>query len=80
MSYMEKKTSKRQSTIVSLSDQNAKEIQDIKEQKAQMLQEYEDKKAQLRTVMMEKENHLSKTKQELTDLQEYKVSYIRAAA
>ena len=42
---MEKKTSKRQTTIISLSDQNQKEIQDIKEEKRQMLDEYEAKKA-----------------------------------
>ena len=44
MSYMEKKTSKRQTTIISLSDQNQKEINDIYEQKRQMLEEYEQKK------------------------------------
>ena len=49
MSYMEKKTSKRQSTIISLSDQNAKEIQDIHDQKRQMLEEYEEKKAGMGT-------------------------------
>ena len=45
MSYMEKKTSKRQTAIISLSDQNHKEIQDIKDQKQEMLDEYESKKA-----------------------------------
>ena len=42
---MEKKTSKRQTTIISLSDQNQKEIQDIKTEKQDMLDEYEAKKA-----------------------------------
>ena len=42
---MEKKTSKRQTTIISLSDQNQKQIQDIKDEKRQMLEEYEAKKA-----------------------------------
>ena len=41
---MEKKTSKRQSTIISLSDQNQKEIQDIKEEKKKMLEEFAKKK------------------------------------
>ena len=45
MSYMEKKTNKRQTTIISLSDQNQKEINDIKEEKRMMLEEYEEKKA-----------------------------------
>ena len=45
MSYMEKKTSKRQTTIISLSDQNQKQIQDIRDEKKQMIDEYEEKKA-----------------------------------
>merc|ERR1711976_607246 len=72
MSYMEKKTSKRQTAIISLSDQNQKEINDIYEQKRQMLEEYEQKKDSLRSILMEKENLLSKTKKELEDLQEFK--------
>lgn len=73
MSYMEKKTHKRQTTIVTLSDQNTKEIQDIRDQKEKMLAAYEEKKAKLRAIMLEKEAALSKTKQELDDLAEYKV-------
>ena len=45
MSYMEKKTNKRQTTIISLSDYNAKEIQDIKDAKAKLLAEFEEKKS-----------------------------------
>ena len=45
MSYMEKKTHKRQTTIISLSDQNQKEINDIKEHKRIMLEDYDQKKA-----------------------------------
>ena len=41
---MAKKTQKRQTTIVSLSDRNQKELQDIRDQKEQILKEYEDKK------------------------------------
>ncbi len=44
MSYMEKKTSKRQTTIISLSDQNQKEIQDIREEKKAMLDKYDETK------------------------------------
>ena len=47
MSYMEKKTAKRQTTIISLSDQNQKEIQDIQSQKQHMLEEFDQKKAGL---------------------------------
>ncbi|ELU12619.1 hypothetical protein CAPTEDRAFT_218925 [Capitella teleta] len=72
MSYMEKKTNKRQITIISLSDHNQKEINDIREQKRQMLEDYEHKKTNLRSILMEKENMLAKTKQELDDLREFK--------
>jgi len=72
MSYMEKKTTKRQTTIVSLSDHNQKEIQDIQDQKANMLEEYSMKKEALRAILMEKEHMLTKTKDELKDLQEFK--------
>ena len=44
MSYMEKKTNKRQTTIISLSDYNAKEIQDIRDAKAKLLADFEEKK------------------------------------
>ena len=44
MSYMSKKAHKRQSTIVTLSDQNQQEIRMIHEQKEQMLKEYDEKK------------------------------------
>ena len=45
MSYMAKKTQKRQSAIVSLSDRNAFEIQQTNNHKAQMLKDYEDTKS-----------------------------------
>ena len=74
MSYMEKKTHKRQTSIVTLSDQNTKEIQDIRDQKEKMLAAYEEKKSKLRAIMMEKEAALGKLKGELDELNEYKVS------
>jgi len=68
MSYMEKKTHKRQTSIITLSDQNTKEIQDIRDQQERML-----KKSKLRAIMLEKEAALAKIKQELDDLGDYKV-------
>lgn len=44
MSYMAKKTQKRQTTIISLSDSNQQELENIKKQREQMLKEYNDKK------------------------------------
>ncbi|KAK3705175.1 hypothetical protein QZH41_013963 [Actinostola sp. cb2023] len=71
MSYMSKKTQKRQTTIISLSDRNQQEIQDINEQKETLLKDYEQKKEGLKTVMLEKEAELARTKNELADLEEY---------
>ena len=44
MSYMAKKTQKRQTTIISLSDSNQQELENIKHQREQMLKEYQEKK------------------------------------
>lgn len=44
MSYMAKKTQKRQTTIISLSDSNQQELDNIKQQREQMLKEYQEKK------------------------------------
>ena len=44
MSYMAKKTQKRQTTIISLSDSNQQELENIKQQREQMLKEYQEKK------------------------------------
>lgn len=44
MSYMAKKTQKRQTTIISLSDSNQQELENIRQQREQMLKEYQDKK------------------------------------
>jgi Domain of unknown function (DUF4515) len=44
MSYMEKKTAKRQMTIVSLSDYNKKKIDDLKREEEEVTAEFEKKK------------------------------------
>ena len=43
MSYMEKKTTKRQTTIITLSDHNKQEIRNIELQKEIMEEEFDDK-------------------------------------
>ena len=45
MSYMSKKASMRQNSIVTLSDQNKKEIEDISKQKEEMVKIFEEKRA-----------------------------------
>ncbi|XP_071960781.1 coiled-coil domain-containing protein 166-like [Antedon mediterranea] len=72
MSYMAKKAHKRQTTIITLSDQNQEEIRQINQQKESMLREYEVKKKVLREELMEKDSELAKTNKELQELDEYK--------
>lgn len=72
MSYMAKKTHKRQTTIVSLSDQNQKELEKINAQKEQMLSDYEEKKNKLKAALLEKESLLTKARKEFQDLGEYR--------
>ena len=89
MSYMSKKSQKRQSTIVTLSDRNDAELKSVRQQTAHMMSEYERRKdgpsflqatrpstfsLGLRTIMLEKESELAKTERELNDLDEYRVS------
>jgi len=73
MSYMSKKTQKRQSAIVSLSDRNAFEIQQINNQKAKMLKDYEEKKSALQEEIMTKEIELAAVQKDLDSLKEYQV-------
>nr|CAB3228240.1 coiled-coil domain-containing protein 166-like [Phallusia mammillata] len=72
MSYMAKKTHKRQTTIISLSDQNQRELEKINRQKQLMLTDYEEKKSALKASLLEKENLLTKAKKEYQDLAEYR--------
>ncbi|XP_050393685.2 coiled-coil domain-containing protein 153 [Patella vulgata] len=72
MSYIEKKTSKRQTTIITLSDHNKQQIKNIKLEKQLMEEEYDEKKKALEGMLLEKQHLSEKTTQELTDLQEYK--------
>lgn len=44
MSYMEKKTSKRQTTIITLSDHNKQEIRNLQLQRQKMEEEFDKKK------------------------------------
>lgn len=44
MAYMEKKTNKRQTAIISLSDQHQKELEDLKKEKQSIMEEFDRKK------------------------------------
>lgn len=72
MSYMEKKTTKRQTTIITLNDANQDEIRTIQQEKEKLLSEFETQKEALRNEMLMKEVTLSRIKQKLEDLSYYK--------
>ena len=44
MSYMSKKSQKRQSLIVSLSDKNLDDLQQLQKEKDELMKEFEDRK------------------------------------
>ena len=73
MSYMDKKETMRKTAIITLSDHYKHEIQDIQDEKSLMELEFNQKKEALQKLLMEKENTLKKTTEELSQLQEYKV-------
>lgn len=72
MSYMDKKETMRKTAIITLSDHYKQEIQDIQDEKTLMDLEFNQKKEALQKLLMEKENTLKKTTEELSQLQEYK--------
>jgi septal ring factor EnvC (AmiA/AmiB activator) len=63
----------RKTAIITLSDHYKQEIQDIQDEKGLMDLEFNEKKEALQKLLMEKENTLKKTIEELSQLQEYKV-------
>ena len=71
MAYMARKTQKRQSTIVSLNDNNHEELSKIQKQKEEMIAYYDQQKSELKDQMLEKETELSCAKKELEELEQY---------
>lgn len=71
--YMEKKTSKRQMAVVSLSDYNQKQIDDMQNEEKNMTEQFEKRKEELNADLLEKESVLAKINQELENLSEFKV-------
>jgi len=72
MSFMAKKTNKRQTAIISLSDKNENELQKISAEKKEMLKQYEERKEDLKEMLLEKEHYLAKANMEFADLSEYR--------
>jgi hypothetical protein len=72
MSYMNKKASMRQNSIITLSDQNRKEIEEIQYQKEKMIKDFEEKKQILKQALIEKQHALTKLNKELENMDEFK--------
>uniref|UniRef100_V9KSQ0 Coiled-coil domain-containing protein 166-like n=2 Tax=Callorhinchus milii TaxID=7868 RepID=V9KSQ0_CALMI len=71
-SYMSKRAQKRQNQIISLTDQNHLELENIKKQKEKILAEYEEKLQELGLVKLEKENELAQINKQIDSLGEFK--------
>ncbi|XP_043919914.1 coiled-coil domain-containing protein 166-like [Protopterus annectens] len=72
MTYMSKRTHKRQNAIITLSDQNQKELEDIEKQKNELLSHYMEKKKSLKNQLLEKENEFCQIQKEIDDLKPFK--------
>jgi hypothetical protein len=76
MTFMSKKASSRQNAIITLSDHNKQEIEDLKAEKEKAINEFEAKKIQLQSNLITKQNLLNKVKEEIEEMAEYKVYFI----
>ncbi|XP_062305140.1 basal body-orientation factor 1 [Osmerus eperlanus] len=72
MSYMSKRTHKRQTAIVTLSDQNHAELEALKKQREEALAMYQEQANDLRKEILERENELALLNMEIAELREFK--------
>ncbi|XP_030051392.1 coiled-coil domain-containing protein 121 [Microcaecilia unicolor] len=72
MSYMSKRTQKRQSAIITLSDQNKKELEKIEKQKEELQFQFRAKEEELRKNLLQKESELLRINKDIADLQSVK--------
>lgn len=72
MTFMAKKANSRQNAIITLSDHNKKEIEDIKSEKEKSIADFEAKKLALQNNLISKQNTLNKVKEEIEEMAEYK--------
>ncbi|XP_067836191.1 coiled-coil domain-containing protein 166 [Heptranchias perlo] len=70
---MAKRTEKRQNQIITLSDQNHKNMEEIRKAKEKILTEFETQKQELEITQIEKETELVQINKEIEGLEEYKV-------
>nr|XP_033794724.1 calponin homology domain-containing protein DDB_G0272472-like [Geotrypetes seraphini]XP_033794725.1 calponin homology domain-containing protein DDB_G0272472-like [Geotrypetes seraphini] len=72
MSYMSKRTEKRQNAIITLSDQNKKELENIQKQKEELQIQFRAKEEELRKNIRQKENELVRINKDIADFQSVK--------
>ncbi|XP_072544899.1 coiled-coil domain-containing protein 166 [Salminus brasiliensis] len=70
MSYISKRTQKRQSAIVSLNDQSQKELEDLRRQREKALEKYQEQATELKREILQKENELARLNFEIAELRE----------
>ncbi|KAJ8007831.1 hypothetical protein DPEC_G00098280 [Dallia pectoralis] len=72
MAYLSKRTQKRQSAIITLSEQNRQEMDALKRQKEESSEKYQKQVNETKKEILEKENELALLKIEVADLRELK--------
>lgn len=72
MTFMSKKAASRQNAIITLSDHNKQEIEDLKKQKEELIKDFESKKLALQTNLITKQHLLNGVRAEIEEMAEYK--------
>lgn len=72
MTFMAKKASSRQNAIITLSDHNKQEIEEIKKERELSIAEFDAKKIALQNNLISKQNILNKVKEEIEDMADFK--------
>jgi len=73
LTYVSKKSQKRQAAVISLSDRNTEKIQEIQTKKEEAINDYAKEREELSEVILKKEAELTNIRNELSDLHEYQV-------
>lgn len=73
LTYVSKKSQKRQAAVISLSDRNTEKIHEIQAKKEEAIYDYDKQKEELSNIILNKEAELTNIRNELSDLHEYQV-------
>ncbi|XP_030635127.1 butyrophilin subfamily 1 member A1 [Chanos chanos] len=72
MTYLAKRTQKRQNAIITLSDQNRKELEQLKREKEEMVENYNRQAEELKKEILKRESELALLNTEIAGLTEFK--------